>query len=59
MNLTPSDAMHDQGIWVLVTLRCEGPYLLPWFTHHRLLGAGQIWVYLDERLPNRSKSTRD
>ena len=46
--------MHDLGICVLVTLRYEGPYLLPWLTHHRLLGAGQIWVYLDERLPNSS-----
>ena len=54
MNLAPSDAMHDLGIGVLVTLRYEGPYLLPWLTHHRLLGARQIWVYLDERLPNSS-----
>ena len=54
MNLAPSDAMHNVGICVLVTLRYEGPYLLPWLTHHRLLGAGQTWVYLDERLPNSS-----
>jgi FkbM family methyltransferase len=39
---------------VLVTLRYESPYLLPWLTYHRLLGSAHIWVYLEESLPNSS-----